>query len=379
MSASTSRENNDQEREVIEADDTATQRDVFASDLFGKVLAAMEVATVYVGDRLGLYEALAEGGWKTSSELAAITGTNERYLREWLEQQAVVGVLHVDYLGPDAGSRRYRLPASHTEVLLGRDSLQYLAPMARFTVGILSPIQQLLQAFKSGAGVPYAAYGADAREGQADANRPIFINLLAKVWLPAIPDVHERLLNSPSARVADIGCGTGWSSIAMARAYPQITVDGYDLDEPSIAIARSSAAEAGVSDRVRFHVHDASDSALIGQYDLVTAFECIHDMGRPVDALTVMRGLAVKGGAVIVADERVDETFSAPGDEIERLMYGWSVLFCQPTSLADSPSMGTGTVMRPDVLRTYAGQAGFRDVEVLPIEHDFWRLYRLIV
>lgn len=139
MATNMSDEKSNEKREVIEADDVATQRDAFASDLFGKVLAAMEVATVYLGDRLGLYEALAEGGWKTSAELAAITGTNERYLREWLEQQAVVGVLHVDYLGADASSRRYRLPAAHTEVLLGRDSLQYLAPVTRFTIGILGP------------------------------------------------------------------------------------------------------------------------------------------------------------------------------------------------------------------------------------------------
>jgi 2-polyprenyl-3-methyl-5-hydroxy-6-metoxy-1,4-benzoquinol methylase len=154
-------------------------------------------------------------------------------------------------------------------------------------------------------------------------------------------------------------------------------VDGYDLDEPSIAMAKANAAEAGLAGRVSFHARDASDSALSGRYDLVVAFETIHDMSRPVEALRTMRRLAGKSGAVIVMDERVEEAFSAPSHEIERFMYGVSVLFCLPTGLADQPSAGTGTVMRPATLRSYAQQAGFKDVEVLPIQHDFWRFYRL--
>jgi 2-polyprenyl-3-methyl-5-hydroxy-6-metoxy-1,4-benzoquinol methylase len=178
--------------------------------------------------------------------------------------------------------------------------------------------------------------------------------------------------------VADIGCGTGWSSISIARAYPGARVDGYDLDEPSIDLARANAEHAGVADRVTFHVRDASDPALEGRYDLATAFECIHDMGRPVEALRAMRRMVGEEGAVIVADERVPDSFHAPGDDTERLMYGWSVLFCLPTGLADEPSVGTGTVMRPAILRRYATEAGYQEVEVLPIENELWRFYRLI-
>jgi len=359
--------------------DEPGQGEVFFSNLFEKIISTMEIATIYIGDRLGLYRALADSDWTTSTELAARTNTYERYVREWLEQQAVAGIIQTEDFSASAHARRYRLPAAHAEVLLERDSLQYLAPVARFTIGLLGPLPKLIEAFKSGVGVPYPEYGADAREGQADANRTMFINLLPSVWLPAIVDVHARLQGDPPARVADIGCGTGWSAIAMARAYPNIYIDGYDLDEASIALARTNAIEAGVADRVHFHVQDAADSNLKGKYDLVAAFECVHDMGRPVEALRVMRELTGEGGAVIVADERVAETFIAPSDEIERLMYGWSVLFCLPTGLADSPSVGTGTVMRPATLRRYALEAGFRDMEVLPIEHDLWRLYRLFV
>jgi SAM-dependent methyltransferase len=354
------------------------RRDAFVEDLFEKIIGAMEVATVYLGDRLGLYQALAEGGPATPHELAERTGTHERYTREWLEQQAATGILEVEEESEQPQGRRYGLPAGHAEVLLDRDSLNYLAPVARFTMSLVRPLPALVDAFRAGEGLPYADYGADAREGQADANRPMFVNLLGSEWLPSVPDVHERLLAAPPARVADIGCGTGWSSISIARAYPKAHVDGYDLDEPSIELARQNADEAGLADRVTFHVRDASDPALEGRYDLATAFECIHDMGRPVEALRAMRRMVSERGAVIVADERVPDAFEAPGDDTDRLMYGWSVLFCLPTGLADEPSVGTGTVMRQQILRRYAEEAGYQGVEVLPIENDLWRFYRLV-
>ncbi|CAA9404736.1 hypothetical protein AVDCRST_MAG82-409 [uncultured Rubrobacteraceae bacterium] len=364
---------------MSEAQAAEQRRDEFAEGLFEKIIGAMEVASVYLGDRLGLYRALADGGPTTPAELAERTGTHERYAREWLEQQAVAGILAVEKGGADGSARRYMLPNGHAEVLLDRDSLNYLAPVARFTMGLVRPLPELADAFRNGEGLPYAEYGADAREGQAEANRPMFVNLLGSEWLPSVSDVHKRLQEAdPPARVADVGCGTGWSSISIAWAYPKARVDGYDLDEPSIEIARRNAEEAGVADRVTFHVRDASDPTLEGRYDLATAFECVHDMGRPVEALGAMRRMVGEAGAVIVADERVPDSFRAPGDDTDRLMYGWSVLFCLPTGLADEPSVGTGTVMRQRTLRRYAEEAGYRGVEVLPIENDLWRFYRLV-
>jgi SAM-dependent methyltransferase len=363
---------------VSEAQTAEQRRDEFAEGLFEKIIGAMEVATVYLGDRLGLYKALADGGPTTPLGLAERTGTHERYAREWLEQQAVAGILAVEKDGADGSARRYMLPNGHAEVLLDKDSLNYLAPVARFTMGLVRPLPELADAFRNGEGLPYAEYGADAREGQAEANRPMFVNLLGSEWLPSVPDVHERLQAGPPARVADVGCGTGWSSISIARAYPKARVDGYDLDGPSIELARRNAEEAGVADRVTFHLRDASDPTLEGSYDLATAFECVHDMGRPVQALGAMRRMVGEKGAVIVADERVPDSLEAPGDDTDRLMYGWSVLFCLPTGLADEPSVGTGTVMRQRTLRRYAQEAGYRGVDVLPIENDLWRFYRLV-
>lgn len=356
--------------------DVAERRDALVERLFQANLALLEVLTVYLGDRLGLYRALADRGPATPAELAARAGTDERYTREWLEQQAVSGLLEADD-APTAAARRYGLPDGHAEVLTDRDSLSYLAPLGRFNVGASQRLPELLEAFRTGQGVAYGGYSADAREGQADMNRTQFVNLLGSQWLPAMPDVHARLLANPAARVADLGCGTGWSSIAIARAYPSVRVDGFDSDEPSIALARANAAEMGVADRVTFHLQDASAAALTGTYELATAFECVHDMGRPVDALRTMRRLVGDHGAVLIADERVAEQFAAPGDDVERLMYAWSILFCLPTGLADAPSAGTGTVLRPEKLRTYAAEAGFSGVDVLPIQNDFWRFYRL--
>ncbi len=164
----------------------------------------------------------------------------------------------------------------------------------------------------------------------------------------------------------------------MAQGYPKVQVDGFDLDEPSIQRARANARINGVTDRVLFQVRDAGDADLAGHYDLVTAFECIHDLSDPVGVLGKMRSLAGRGGAVLVVDERVGDIFSATAHDIDWMMYGWSVLHCLPVGMVDQPATGTGTVMRPATLRQYAIDAGFKSVEVLPIDNFFFRFYRLI-
>jgi SAM-dependent methyltransferase len=263
-------------------------------------------------------------------------------------------------------------------VLTERDSLNYLTPLAQLVVSVTRPMEQLLEAYRTGTGVPYSAYGRDMVEGQGAMNRATFLQEIGSSWLPGISNLHDRLQADPPARVADFGCGVGWSSIGIAQAYPKVLVDGYDLDPPSIEAANANARDMGVSDRVKFHVRDAGDPALAGQYDLVAAFECVHDMSNPVAALQSMRRLAGNGGTVLVVDERVGDRFTAEGNDVEWMMYGWSVLHCLPVGMEDKPSAETGTVMRADTLRRYAKDAGFRDVEVLPIENFFFRVYRLI-
>jgi 2-polyprenyl-3-methyl-5-hydroxy-6-metoxy-1,4-benzoquinol methylase len=354
---------------------------VSPDSLLERVLSAglgmMDIATIYLGDRLGYYGALAGTEWMTSSELADHTGTHERYTREWLEQQAVTGLLEVADADATPQDRRFRLPETHAEVLTDRDSVWYTVGLIRSLVGSVAVLPSLLDAFRSGDGISYADYGVDIREGIADSNRPMFLSLLGTKWFPAVTEVHARLSADPPARIADVACGSGWSSIALARAYPRVHIDAFDVDEASVAAAIHNVAAEGLAGRITVHQADAADPSLAGTYDLVTIFEALHDMPRPVHALRAVRRLLAGGGSVIVADENVAEDFTAPAGDVERLMYGFSVLHCLPVGMADPPSAATGTVMRPDTLRRYAQDAGFTDVRILPIEHDFWRFYQL--
>lgn len=343
--------------------------------LFAATIGALEIASVHIGGRLGFYRSLAEGD-ATAKELAIRVGTVERYTREWLEQQAAGGFLTVDDPHAAAEQRRYRLPAAHRPVFVEEEDLNHLTPLATLAVGVTKPIDAVLAAYRNGGGVPYEDYGADIWEGVSALNRPQFVNLLAG-WLAAVPEIDARLRGRPPARVADMACGAAWSSIALARAYPDVTVDALDADAASIEGAVRNIAAAGLADRVRAQVHDVSTQLAGGPYDLVTVFEALHDMNHPVEALRASRELLASGGSVMIADEKVADRFTAPGDEVERFNYGWSVLHCLPVGMLDPGSAGTGAVIRADTVRRYAAEAGFSHVDVLPIEHDFWRFYRL--
>jgi 2-polyprenyl-3-methyl-5-hydroxy-6-metoxy-1,4-benzoquinol methylase len=353
------------------------RRDELVERLFGSALGAMDLLCVYVGDRLGLYGALADTGPSTPAELATVAGVNERYAREWLEQQALAGILEAVEPEASDAERRYAVPAGHDEVLLDRGSLNHMAPMAQLVLACTVPIQAVLEAFRTGDGVPYADYGADLHEGQARFTQPLFDNLLAAEWFPAVPAIHDRLSGDPPARVADLACGHGRSSLAIAHGYPKVTVDGIDLDQASIARARQLLPGTGVEDRVAFHCRDAADPELSGRYDLVTIFEALHDMSYPVDVLRTARGLLSAGGRVLVADEKTAERFALDAGDVERLYYGFSVLHCLPVGMVGENAAGTGTIMREHTARAYAEQAGFTDCEVAPIENDFWRFYVL--
>jgi SAM-dependent methyltransferase len=275
-----------------------------------------------------------------------------------------------------ADQRRYALPTGHDEALLDDTSLNFIAPIAKLVAACVRPLDELLDAFRSGDGIPYAKYGADLHEGQAEFTRPIFERQLGTEWLPAIPEVHARLQADPVARVADVACGEGFSTIAIARAYPKARVDGIDLDEASIAAAERHLTGSGVEDRVSFQCRDAAE--VEGErYDLVFIHEALHDMSYPVEVLRACRNLLADGGSVVVGDERVADAFTAPGDALERLYYGFSILHCLPVGLVGDGAAGTGTVMRADTVRRYAEAAGLGGFEVLPIENDFYRFYRL--
>lgn len=340
---------------------TEQQVEEFAGWVFDRLLGAMELMSIYLGDRLGLYRALRQAP-ATAAELSQRAGVHERYAREWLEQQAVAGILEVDGEGDAAA---FRLPAAQAEVLTNPASLGFSAPFGRLFISAARQAPALLDAYRSGGGVPWARFGADARDGQGDVNRPWFEHVLPDA-LAAVPAVHS-VLSRPDAGIADIACGHGWSTIALARAYPDAIVDGFDLDEPAIEAAREHAA--GI-ENVTFSELRGEQLAEQGEerYDAAFIFEALHDMPDPIGVLTAIRRALRPDGIVVVMDEAVAESFAAPGDEIERAMYGYSLLMCLPDSMSTPGSIATGTVMRPATLERYAREAGLTRFSVLPIE-----------
>lgn len=353
------------------------QREALANRLVADLSASMETVGVWLGLRLGLYAALDDLGPATAAQVASRAGIDTRYAREWLEQQAVAGVLVTGDAASDADERRFALPIGHREVLLDEFSPYFVGPVAYALAGIAGVLPDLLAAYRSGAGIPFAAYGEEIRDHIEQLNRPMFVNDLAASWLPAVPQLHARLLADPPARVADIACGAGWASIALAQAYPIARVDGFDLDRASVERATRNAALAGVDDRVNFVARSATAPAVAGRYDAALLFEALHDLAQPVQALTEIRAMLVEGGCLIVGEERVADAFAAPGDELERLMYGFSILHCLPVGRTEVPSAATGTLLRPAALRAYAAAAGFQQVQILPVENDMWRFYLL--
>ena len=346
-------------------------REAFVQRINDSTLGAFDIASTYLGVKLGLYRALADRGPATAAELASRTSTNERLVREWLEQQGASELLIATY---DDDEWRFALPPEHADVLLDPDALDGVAGTMLSLVSDLVQLPRLVESFRTGEGIPYAEYGPDQAAGQAMGTRPVY-RAEIKSWFAAVPGLADRLA-AGSARVLDIGCGTGWSSVSIAQAYPGVTVDGVDLDPASIEAALRLAAVEGVTDQVRFEVRNAATLSGAG-YDVALMFEMLHDLARPVEALRIAREALGPDGVVLVADEPVADAYAGPADDEERRHYGWSLLHCLPASMSEPGSAATGTLMRPDVLRRYASDAGFSDVEVLPVASAAFRLYLL--
>jgi SAM-dependent methyltransferase len=345
-----------------------------ADRLLSDTVTTLELLTVHLGLELGLYATLHRAGPATAGELAERAAVAPRYAREWLEQQTVAGYLTCEDPTAEPDDRRFALPPALATVLLDEEGGAFLGPLVGMVRGSVDVLERLLEAYRTGAGVPYEAYGPHIRHGIGRLNGATFDAALA-AWLEALPDVHDRLVGAPDPRVLDLGCGTGRSAIAIARAYPRVTVHGVDLDAASVAEARAAAADAGVADRVTFTVGDASVSRE-GRYQLVTIFEALHDTGDPVGVLRAARSALDVGGAVLVTDERVADRFGDSDDVVERLQYGFRVLHCLPATLAEDPVVANGTVLRQPTVRRWAAEAGLTLTE-LAVDDPFWRHYRM--
>ena len=316
-----------------------------------EVGATLNTALVVMGDRLGLYRALAGAGLLSPAELAERTGTAERYVREWLNAQAAGGYVEYD---PDTG--RYTLPPEQAVALTEPDSPAYLPGLFQTALGSLLDSPKIAEATRTGEGFGWHEHVHDVHEGCERFFRPSYNAHLISEWLPALDGVAAKL--ERGALVADVGCGHGASTILMAQAFPNSTFVGSDYHDDSIQTARSRAQEAGVAGRVRF---DAAPAAAYGGtgYDLVTMFDCLHDMGDPVGAARHVRGTLKPDGTWMIvephAGDRVEENLNPVG----RAYYGFSTLLCTPASLSQEVGLALGAQAGEARIRDVVGAGGF--------------------
>jgi len=315
-----------------------------------EVGATLNTALVVMGDRLGLYRALAGAGPLTPAALAARTDTSERYVREWLNAQAAGGF--VAYHGEDS----YSLPPEQAAALCDEDSPAYLPGLFQNALGSVIDSPRVTDAARTGAGIGWHEHNHHVHVGCERLFRPGYKANLVEAWLPALDGVVEKLQRG--ARVADVGCGHGASTVLMAEAFPASEFTGSDYHEASVEIARRRAEEAGVADRIAFEVEPAA--AFTGEgYDLVTMFDCLHDLGDPVGAARhVLDTLAPDGTWMIVepaAGDRVEDNLHPVG----RAYYGFSTLLCTPASLSQDVGLALGAQAGPARTRQVADDAGF--------------------
>ncbi len=327
--------------------------EAFVGQIASDIGAALGAALVTVGDRLGLYRAMADGQPVSAADLADRTGTQERYIREWLNAQAAGGYVTYD---PEQDS--YTLPPEHAFVLADEQSPLALAGMFQSATAVIEGRHRVAERFVAGGGVGWHEHSHDLFHGVERAFAANYRASLVSEWLPALDGVVEKL--ERGARVADIGCGHGASTILMAQAYPNATFVGYDYHAESIAVARERAAEAGVSDRVRFEI--ATVEGLGDErYDLVAFFDALHDMGDPVSAARHARAALAEGGTCMLvepfANDRIEDNLNPVG----RVYYGYSTLLCTPGAL-DQGDLALGTQAGEGKLREVLQAGGFGEV-----------------
>jgi 2-polyprenyl-3-methyl-5-hydroxy-6-metoxy-1,4-benzoquinol methylase len=316
-----------------------------------EVGATLNTALVVMGDKLGLYRALAGAGALTSTELADRTGTAERYIREWLNAQAAGGF--VEY---DSETGRYTLPPEQTVALTDESSPAYLPGFFQLAFGSVLDSPRITDAVRTGEGIGWHDHVHDVHDGCERFFRPGYNAHLISEWLPALDGVTARL--EQGARVADVGCGHGASTVLMAEAFPASTFTGFDYHEASVTTARQRAHDAGVADRAAFEM--APSTTYPGrEYDLVTMFDCLHDMGDPVGAARHVReSLADDGTWMIVepaAGDRVEENLHPVG----RAYYAFSTMLCTPSSLSQDVGMALGAQAGEARIRQVVTNAGF--------------------
>jgi SAM-dependent methyltransferase len=339
---------------TTDTDAGATQEEVeaFLGQVATDAAATFHAATIVLGDKLGLYTALADGGPATPAELAGRTGCDARYLQEWLNAQVASG-----YASHDAASGRYSLSPAQAIVLADETSPAFGAGLFSVAAVCIKDEERLVRdAVRAGVGVGWHEHHADLFSGTERVFKPGYVANLVQSWIPALEGVEAKL--RAGAKVADIGCGHGASTIVLAQAYPEATIVGYDYHPESIEAARKRAAEAGVADRVRFEVAGAADYPG-GDYDLACIFDALHDMGDPVGAAAHIRQTLKPDGTFLLVEPMAGETLADNVNPIGRLFYSVGIFVC----LANAKSQGGAQELGPQVpeatWKALLGEAGF--------------------
>ncbi len=321
----------------------------FVFQAVGEVGATLNAALVVMGDKLGYYKTMAGAGGLTPAELADRTGTHERYVREWLNAQAAGGFVTYD---PSTGL--YTLPPEQTVALTDENSPAFLPGFFQIALGTVQDTDRMIDAARSGAGIGWHEHDTDVHDGCERFFRPSYHANLVDSWLPALDGVVDKLTNG--AKVADIGCGHGASTVLMAQAFPRSTFVGSDYHQESIATAQQRAADAGVD--ATFEV--AGSTSYAGEnYDLVTTFDALHDMGDPVGAARRVRESLAPDGTWMVVEPMAGDKVEDNLNPVGRAYYGFSTLLCTPASLSQEVGLGLGTQAGPARIRDVTTAAGF--------------------
>ena len=329
---------------------------------------AMRGGLMYIGDRLGIFAALAQSGPVTAAELAQQTGLNERYLREWLGSMATA-----EYLEHDPQGDTYFLPPEHALALADEEFPFFTGGLLQMIVPTVTVAPQVAQAFKSGGGVTQDQYLPDMYEAIERLTAPWYRHDLVQTWIPAMPGVRDKLEAGASA--CDVGCGSGRAPITIAKAFPQAEVHGYDVHAGSIERARASAEAEGVGDRVTFTVGDGAELPQ-ARFDLISTFDVVHDSVDPVGLMSSIRRALRDDGTYLMLEMNASGDVEQNRNPLGTLLYNVSTLYCMTTSLAHGGA-GIGACMGEEKARELAYAAGFTGFRRLPIEEPLSILYEL--
>ena len=343
--------------------------EAFVHKVLGDTSATLTTTLAAIGDRLGLFKALATHGPSTSVELASRTGINERYAREWLGGMASAG-----YLAYDPPSHRFALPPEHAPALVQENGPVFFGGVYQEITALVGILDPLTEAFRTGGGIPQSAYSDHMWDGIERFTNIWFENLLIQQWIPAMPEVAAKL--TQGVRVADVGCGRGRALIKLAQAFPNSRYSGYDIFAPTVERATANAQAAGVGARVRFQQRDASQG-LPEQYDVITTFDVVHDAVDPVGLLRAIRQALHAEGVYVCLDINCSDKLEENSGPLGAMFHGFSVLYCMTTSLAGGGAgLGTLGFHEPKV-RELCAEAGFRSVRRVPLDNPFNNLYEI--